>query len=166
MSLTSVTIRRPVCSRASARYSSALALRPLERVGRGSRFVGPAAQELDAKFLEHEGDLDDLGPALHRAGPRDDRKLGAADRFAPHVDDRVLGLGVAADELEGLGDRYGIEHAGEIKKGLRVELVAIARDSDREAKLAGDFVGRQAHGTDFLGDAVDIGALRVATHND
>ena len=75
--MTSVTIARPVSSRAAASILRPVFLVPLEAVGAGPRLERPAAQAGGPQRLELAGQADDLLLALDRAGAGDHRDLAS-----------------------------------------------------------------------------------------
>ena len=77
--MASVTMPRPVASRASASSLQAFFAQALERVGRSARLVGAAAQKLGSGGFHGAGGFENLLAAFDRAGAAAEDQLASAD---------------------------------------------------------------------------------------
>ena len=140
----------------------------LERIGRGARLVGASAEELGSGAGDALGNGEGLVAALDGAGAGDDGEVGAADGDGEFgkLDDRVVGLGVAADKFVGLGDADDFLHARHFFERPGFDLALVAGDADGGALRAGHGVGAVSERFDFLADGADLlfGGLR--SHDD
>ena len=82
-----------------------LLLEALERIGRGTRLVRTAANELRTALLDELRRLQELLTRLHRAGPRHHHGRPVADLNAADIHHRRSGMELAARELVALRDR-------------------------------------------------------------
>jgi hypothetical protein len=129
----------------------------LELIRRGARFVGSAAQHGSAGALYAARGLQQLFARFHRAGTGDHDHFGAADLYAADVDHRALRPGLAADELEGLGDGDHVVHAGRDRKRLDFMTAPAAADGCDDGALGATRDVRLESGfADALNDVVDL----------
>ena len=167
VSFTSVMTRRPVSSRASASSLQALLLQALELVGAGAGLEGAAAQHawrpplFTALAVEMicSCDSTEQGPAMTFT------RLAAEHQVA-HADDGVLGLHLAAHQLEGLGDAHRVRHAGQHAEGLGLHRAGVAGDADGRARPTGDRVRLPAAAVDLVVHTLDVLGRRVGSHHD
>jgi len=138
---------------------------PLEGVGAGAGLEGAAAHETATRGLDPARGLAHLLRGLHRAGPGDDLDLFPAQGNAFDVDDGVLGMGIAGDDLVGLLDAQHLLHPGEGADGVLIHAGDVADGADhRAAHPAGD-VGVHPHRLEALHHAFDLVAGRPAAHH-
>ena len=98
--------RGSTTSATNGQQLKALLLQSLERVRRGARLEGVAAQDGGARLCHRLCRGEELLSRFDGTGPGDRRKMPAADQYATtDIDDRVLLLKVPADELERLQHR-------------------------------------------------------------
>src|SRR4029079_19473075 len=113
--------------------------------------------------------LQQLVPALHRAGPGHDRPRAVADRSVEDADHRVLGVELARRELERARDRGDPVDAGQGPE-LAHEGLAPPRelpdDREQQAVLARVLVWREALREDAALHAEHLGLSRTAAHDD
>jgi hypothetical protein len=139
---------------------------PLELVGAGSRLPRPAAEERGPGLLHRPRGLEDLVLRLHRAGAGHDDDGPAAHLHAGHVDDGVLLLHLAGDQLEGLGDAQGLRHAREHGEVVGVDCSGVPHHRHHAPLDAGDGVRGEAQRPDLVDDAVELGLGGVRLHGD
>ena len=136
-SISSVTTGRPVSSRASCEQPEALGAEALERVRRGPRLVGAAAQHRCPVLGDDPRHLERLVAALDRAGAGDQREVVAADLAAVDVDHRALALAeLGRGELVRLEDRHQVVDARGALEAQRRDPVAVADRPDHGQELA------------------------------
>src|SRR5207253_6606501 len=99
----------------------ALGAEALERVRRGARLVRAAPEKLRAALLGEARGGDHLRLALDAAGAGDRDEAARADLDVADAHDRVLGVRLARDELERLGDADRLLDAGHDLELARVE---------------------------------------------
>ena len=92
MSISSVTIGRPVSALRLGQQLQALQAEALEGVRRGARLVGAAAQHRRAGVAHDAGGLERLLARLDRARPGDQREMLAADLAAADLEDGALAV--------------------------------------------------------------------------
>ena len=80
--------------------------------------------------------------------------------------DRVVGLGIAADQLIGLGNADHFLHARQIVERALIDFALIPGNADGGALRARDGMGAVSKRFDFLADRADLlfGGLRL--HDD
>src|SRR5207237_3221126 len=103
--------------------------------------------------------------ALDAAAAGDRDEAARADLDVADAHDRVLGVRLARDELERLGDADRLLDAGHDLELARVERARVARRADRGPVAAGDDVGLVPHALDLLEDSLDL-LLRGARFHD
>ena len=127
-----------------AQHLEALFSQALEVVRARARLERAAAQEFRAARLDRLGGLAQLLNALDRARACHDDDFLTADLDAVDIDNRVLRMEVATDELVFLRDAHGLldalEHA-DLEVG---DLLAVADDADDRAVLARRQMGLEA----------------------
>ena len=89
-SIASVTMFSPNSSRTSASILSPSTPKTLKSIRRRSRLKSSAAKEFGTALCDHLGGREDLPLVLESARSRDDRKLVAADRAVPDLNDGFL----------------------------------------------------------------------------
>ena len=137
----------------------------LEGVRARARLEGPAPQQARPSRLDAARHGERLLERLDRARAGRDHELPAAHRHVPDVDDRVLRLHLAGDELVGVGDGDDLEDAGQALEDGSVDRPPVAGDADGRALRAGDRVGLEAAGLDRPHDTLDLLRLRVLPHH-
>ncbi len=147
--MTSVTIARPVASRAVGEHLQAVFLVALEAVGAGPRLERAAAEAGGAQALQGLGDRDDLRLALDRARAGDDGDLDAADLQAAGLDDGPLAGQLRRGPLVGGEDRQDLLDALARLEGLDQALALLADGGDHGALGAADHLGRDAQGPGY-----------------
>jgi hypothetical protein len=123
--MTSVTTGRPVLF---LQQREPVLLEPLEGVGRRARLERPAAEHVGARRLDPLGHRVELGLRLHRARAGHDHDLAAPDRDAVHLELGVVGMRLAAGELEGLQDANHALHRFERLQREQLLLGAVVAD--------------------------------------
>ena len=112
-------------------------LEPLEGVGRGPRFEGPAAQDVRPAGLDALGHGQELRARLDGAGPGHDHELLAADGHPVDPELRRFRVRLAARQLEGLENPDHVLHALQGLQGQELLLGAVvAHHADDGAFLA------------------------------
>src|SRR5689334_14947455 len=140
---------------------------PLERVGRGARLPGTAAQDHGPRLLHHTGGLDDLSLALDRAGARDGDDLRTAYGDAPgQPHHAVLRLPLAADLLVRLGDVDDVLDAGQAFQPRGIDPPVVADQADGRALRPRHGPGLVAHLLDYRDDAPDLVFRCAMAHHD
>ena len=149
---------RPVCFARFDQQLQAFDAHALERVGRGARLVGAAAQHGRAGLLDRVGDLQQLAAALDAARPGHHRQLLAADRGRANIDDGVLAPELAAGQLVGRqdGDRL-FDAVHHLERG-RLQRPLVADDADDGALGALAQMRLKAQLVDAAGDMFDFGS--------
>ena len=149
--MTSVTMARPVSSRASGQQLQALFLHALEAVGAGPRLERAAAEGGRAGRFHRAGRGEDLLFALDRAGPGDDADRAAADGQAADDDLRRLFLHLAAGDLVRGEDRHHFVDARAALERLLGAVALLADGGDDGPLGALNDVGLEAQALDPLG---------------
>ena len=90
----------------------------------------------------------------------------AADVDAADVDDRVVRLRLAADELVGVRDRDDFLDARKVLEHRGIGFAAVAGDADGGAERAGDRMGAEAQPLDVANDGFDLFRPRAGFHDD
>ncbi len=141
---------RPKRSRISAENLEAVFGETLERIRRGARLVGAAAEEARAGASNVLGGSEGLVAALDGARAGHDGNLVAADGGVGigEADDRVFFLEIAADQLVGLADADDFLHARHLVEGAGIKLGLVAGDADGGALRAGHGVRAEAQTLD------------------
>ena len=140
----------------------------LERVRRGARLVGAAAQELGAGVLD--------GRAPCRAAPRATRPCTGRRSWRsarrrscrPSISSTVRSLALVLErrELVRLEDRHQVVDARRALEPEVRDVLAVADRADHGDELARRDVRLRAHGLDALDDGVDLRLRRPLFHHD
>jgi hypothetical protein len=138
----------------------------LKRVRRRARLVCAAAHELSAGALDLLGNGAGLIERLDRARSADHDNTVAADVHAADVDDRVIGLRLAADQFVGMGDGNDFLDAGEVLEDRRISCAAMPGHPDRGAECARNRVCAKPHPFDVPDDGFDLIRPRRGLHDD
>ena len=131
----------------------------LEGVRAGARLERAAAQERRAGRRHRVGRLDGLLAALDRARPGHDRQRAVADERVADRDDGVLGVELAAGQLERPADGRHRLDAGQRLEAAHERLLPrpdLADDRDDDPLRAWVHVRLQALGEDQALDGVDL----------
>ena len=102
------------------------------------------------------GGLEELLAGLDRAGAGDDDHVGASDGYAIHVHDGAVGLYLAADQFEGLGDRNDVINAWRDLQGLDFVAATAAHGGNDGALGAPGDMRLVAGFADAVDDVVDF----------
>ena len=136
---------------------------PLEAVGAGPRLEGAAAEDVGAGVADRLGDLDQDRLALDGARAGDHGQVAAADLDPLDLEDRVVGVELAAGELVRLEDRHDLLDAVDRLERLGLQLLLVADHADDRPRDPLAEVGREAQRLDPLEDVVDTvrGGVRL-----
>ena len=166
-SISSVTIGRPVSALAPPRAAAGPPAEALERVRRGPRLVGAAAEHARPAVGDGPRHLERLRPALDRAGAGDQGEVVAADLAAVHVDDCALALAeLSRGELVRLEDRHQVVDAGGALQAQGGDPVAVADGADDGQELSAGHVGGAADRLHAVDDGLDLLLRRPLFHHD
>src|SRR5208282_4104030 len=142
----------------------------LKRIWRGARFVRSAPEELGSGSGDALGNGKRLFAGLNGAGAGDDGKVGASNRYRRTIrvsfgklDDRAVGLGVAADQLVRLGDADDFLHSRHFFQRPGFDFALVAGNADGGALRAGHGVSTVSERFDFLANRAHLlfGGLRL-----
>ena len=142
----------------------------LEAVGRGAGFVGATSEEVDACGLELLGDGEALLLSFDCAGASDHGEMRSTDKDiaggSGNADDSGLGFYVEAYEFVGLGYGNAFDDAGHGFEDAKIDSAVVTGDADGSATGAGNRVGFEAEGFDFVTDRTDLffGSVRLHNH--
>ena len=93
----------------------------------------------------------------------------AADEDVTHgsgnADDGGVGFNVEGNEFVGLGDGDAFDYARKGFEDAEVDGAVVAGDADGGAASAGDRMGFQAEGFDFVADGADLFVGGVGLHD-
>ena len=170
MSISSVTIGRPVSALRLGEQPQPLLTEPLERVRGGARLVGAAAEQRRAGVAHDARGLERLLARLDRAGPGDQREVVAADLAPLDIEHGALAVGdLRGGELVGLEDRHD---AVDARLALEPEaldagvLLDVADRADHGHARARAAMGARAGSLDLLNDRLDLLGGRGLLHHD
>src|SRR2546425_2059151 len=148
--------------------AEAFLFQPLEGIGRGAGLKRAAPEHHRPGGLYRLRRGDDLLEALDRTGTRDDGDSTISKAHAADLDDRILGLELAADELKRLQDRDDPFHSRRGLQRLAEEVfgVTVPHHADDGAFHALGQVRPQPGLLDFLDNRLNALARRVGLHDD
>ena len=112
------------------------------------------------------GDLDEQRLALDGARPGDHHQVAAADLDPLDVEHRVVGVELAAGELERLEDRHDLLDPRDRLQRLDLQLVLVADHADDRPRDPLAQVGREAQLLDPLDDVLDHLGRRMRLQHD
>ena len=166
-SIASVTMSRPVSSRARASSSSPARPSPWNEYGELRGLKAPARRTVAPGLAHGAGGREDLALALDRAGARHHHDLVAADgEPAGQPDDGGLRLPLAGHLLVRLGDVDDFLDAGQRGQPGAVHPAVVAHQPDRGALLARHRPRLVAHLLDGGDDPPNLVLGRAVAHDD
>ena len=143
-----------------------LVAEPLERVRRGARLEGAAAEHRHALGGDGARRLERLLPRLDGARAGDEAEVAVADPPAAHLDHGRIGRQLARDELVRLEDRQHLLDAGEALERQRREQLALADRADHGRLAAGRDERRAAGLVEPRDDLVHLLLGGARAHHD
>ena len=109
--------------------ADALGAQALEVIGRGTGLERTAPQEVGPGGLHLLGNINDLLLRLHRAGAGNEAEVAAADGGRPGHDGGVVGVELAVDRLERVGDPcHGIDDVQALQH-FHIDLAGVADEA-------------------------------------
>src|SRR5208282_2947431 len=124
-----------------------------------------ATEELGSDAGDALGNGKRLLTAFNAAWPCHDRQVASSNaRGVPRkLNDRVVGLSVAADQFVGFGDADDFLHAGHFFERAGFDFTLVASNADGGALRPGHRVGAVSERFDLLADGADLlfGGLRL-----
>ena len=145
----------------------ALLAEPLERVGRGARLVGAAAEQRAAGRLDDARGAERLVARLDRARPGDHREVLAADPAAVDLDHVGCCGRICADaSLYGLRIGTTCSTPGAPSRPSRIDVLAVADRADHGHLLAARRMGSCTDVLDAVDDGLDLLLRRRRFHHD
>ena len=111
------------------------------------------------------GDLEEERLALDRARAGDHGQMAAADLDSLGLEDRALGVKLAAGELERLQDRHDLLDTRDRLQRLDLELGLVADHADDRPRHPLAEMRRETQGRDPLEDMLDDLGRRVRLQN-
>jgi hypothetical protein len=140
----------------------------LERVRRGTRLVGAAAEELRAGGRDLFGNGECLLARFNGARTGDDGEVAAADLRVGSfkADDGVFFFDVAAGQLVGLADADDFGDAGELFDVAAVDFTLVAGDADGGALGSWHGMRAIAQLLDVVADGLDLFRRGLRLHDD
>ena len=145
----------------------ALLAEALERVRRGARLVGAAAEQRGAGGRHGAGGGERLVARLDRARPGDEREVLTADLSSLDVDHRSLAVAdLRRGELVRLEDRHDLGDARSTLEAEARHVLAVADRADHGDLLAARGVGAGADRLDPVDDGLDLRFRRPRLHHD
>ena len=137
----------------------------LKGVRAGARLESAAAHQVAAGLIHSLGGQIHLRLGFHRAGPAYYLHLLAAYLDPLDIDDGVIRMPLAGDNLVWLENMQGLLDTGKRIEHLRVELALVANRSKDGSFRAARRVHLQARVTDLSGDGFDLSIARVTPHH-
>ncbi|MNK71396.1 hypothetical protein D3C87_908460 [compost metagenome] len=135
----------------------------LEGIGASPGLEGAATEDRRPGILDGLGGLEELLAGFDRAwAGHDDELVGSSDFDAvADVDDRIVGLDLARDELERTPDGDDFGDAVEGREGLRGNGALVADGPDDGAFDALGEVGLEPEGRELVDDVANLLSRRV-----